>query len=69
MINFIKSFFGSGKVRVEFTDCATRERHVVRVPYVGAWDEQDCIDEVHRTLWLNYDIRATNIIVLGHISG
>jgi hypothetical protein len=67
MINWIKSFFGAGKVRIQFTDTKTNEVHVVRMSYVGAFDEDDAIDELRHMLYTRHNIIVKNAQVLGFV--
>jgi hypothetical protein len=67
MINWIKSFFGKGTVRIQFTDAKTNEVHVVRMSYVGAFDEDDAIDELRHILYTRHSIFVKNAQVLGFV--
>jgi hypothetical protein len=71
MFNFIRSLFGKGKVRIEFTYLAGNriKQGSLTVPYVGEWDEDDCLSQVRDQLIVEHDIVPIKMTVIGRVEG
>ena len=69
MFDFIRRWFGQGRVRVEFSYLeGTRIRTgSAKVPYQGVWDEQDCLDYVRNELIIEHGIYPIKMQIVGHI--
>jgi hypothetical protein len=69
MFDFIRRWFGQGRVRIEFSYLeGTRIRTgSAKVPYQGAWDEEQCLDYVRNELIIEHGIYPIKMKVVGHI--
>lgn len=69
MFNFIRRLFGEGKVRIEFTYLHGNviKQGSLTVPYVGKWDEEDCLAHVRDQLIVNHNIFPIKLTVIGRI--
>jgi hypothetical protein len=70
MLDWIKSWFGKGRVRLEFQGI-DRTGNIVtgdgRVPYVGRYTEQDVIAYFKRELMYKHGVSATQVTIVQHI--
>lgn len=70
MINWIKSLFGRGRVRVEWTGLNQSGKSVsgnAKAPYVGTWDEDAMIRYVKQQLLYQHGVVTTQIQIVAHI--
>jgi hypothetical protein len=69
MFNFIRRLFGEGKVRIEFTYLHGNrfKQGSLTVPYVGVWDEDDCLSHVRDQLIVEHGIVPIKMTVIGRI--
>lgn len=70
MINWIKSWFGKGKVRIEFKGIDQHGKAVTgtgKMPYVGKFDELDAIDEFKEQIMYKHGILVTSCVITAHI--
>ena len=70
MIDWIKSFFGQGRVRAEWTGFDPTGKKVTgdaKAPYVGMWDETAMIDYIKQQLLYKHGIKVTDIKIITHI--
>lgn len=69
MINWIKSWFGKGKVITEWEGIDRSGKFVsgdAKVPYVGKWDETVMLDHIKDQIMDRHGVRVTNIQVIAH---
>ena len=70
MIDWIRRLFGKGKVRVEFKGINRNGKIVsgdAKVPYVGAWDENDVIKHIKNEIMYQHGIVVTEAKIVSHI--
>lgn len=70
MIDWIKSWFGKGRVRVEwegFDRSGLKRSGNARAPYVGVWDEEAMKDYISQKLSYQHGIMVTSIKIVAHI--
>jgi hypothetical protein len=69
MFDFIRRLFGQGRVRVEFNylEGSSIRTSSARVPYVGQWDEQACLDYARNQLIVEHGIYPIKMKVASHI--
>ena len=65
MFDFIKKMFGEGKVRAEFI-LADGRQGIVKVPYIGQYNEAELITGVKDKMFVEYGVRCTSLKVVGH---
>jgi hypothetical protein len=70
MLDWIKSWFGKGRVRIEF-EGLDRTGKVVngdgKVPYIGLYTEEEVIAVFKKELMYHYGIFATKVEIVQHI--
>lgn len=70
MIDWIKSWFGRGRVRAEW-EGIDRLGHArsgdAKVPYVGVYDESALKDHIAQNLLYQHGITVTKMQVIAHI--
>lgn len=67
MLNFIKSWFGQGKVRTEFV-CSDGSCGVAKIAYVGdisTLTASELIDHIKKTILVEYGKQVVNVKVIG----
>ncbi len=69
MFDFIRRWFGQGRVRIEFSylEGTSVRTGSAKVPYQGVWDEKDCLDYVRNELIVKHGIYPVKMKVVGHI--
>ena len=70
MLDFIKSFFGKGRVKIEWTGLDKVGNLVSgtgKVPYIGLYDEGDVISKFKEELMYQHNVIATKIEITQHI--
>lgn len=70
MIDWIKSFFGKGRVRVEFEGIDRNGKIVsgdAKVPYVGKWDEDAMMKFVKDKLMYEKGVVVTKMELVAHV--
>ena len=70
MIDWIKSWFGKGRVRVEWEGVDRSGRIVTgdaKAPYVGRWDESAMTKYIKDNLMFQHGIVVTKIEIVSHI--
>lgn len=70
MINWIKSWFGKGRIRAEWEgiDCSGQfKAGDAKVPYVGSYDESALKDHIAQNLLYQHGITVTKIQVIAHV--
>jgi hypothetical protein len=69
MFDFIRRWFGQGRVRIEFSylEGTSIRTGSAKVPYEGLWDEKDCLDYVRNALIVEHGIYPIKMKVVGHI--
>jgi hypothetical protein len=70
MIDWIKSWFGQGRVRVEWTGFDDAGRILTgnaKAPYVGRWDEAAMISYIKQQLLYQHGVTVTRIQIIAHI--
>ena len=70
MIDWIKSLFGRGRVRVQwkgFDTSGTILTGNAKAPYVGKWDESAMIDYIKQQLFYQHGVTVTRIEIVAHI--
>lgn len=70
MLDWIKSWFGKGKIRVEFKGI-NREGKIVsgdgKMPYIGKWDEAAAIEQFKEQAMYKYGVVITELNIVAHI--
>jgi len=72
MINWIRSWFGKGKVHVIWEGVDRSGKSVsgdAKAPYVGVWNETAMIKHIKDELMYQHDVTVTNIQILAHVEG
>lgn len=70
MIDWIKSWFGKGKVRVEFKGIDRTGKIVTgdaKAPYVGHWNEDAMLKYVANELLYQHGVVVTQSKIVAHI--
>lgn len=70
MFDWIKSWFGKGKLRIEFRGLDKNGKAVsgdAKMPYVGKFDELDAIDEFKEQIMYSHGIYVTTCQIVAHI--
>jgi hypothetical protein len=69
MFDFIRRWFGQGRVRIEFSyiEGSSIRTGSAKVPYQGQWDEQACLDYVRNELIIEHGIYPIKMQIVGHI--
>lgn len=70
MFDWIKSWFGKGKVRIEFRGLDKNGKAVsgdAKIPYVGKFDELDALDEFKEQIMYKHGILVTSCNIVAHI--
>ena len=70
MLNFIKSLFGKGRLRIEFrgiNEKNERVNGVAKMPYVGSFNEDDALFEFKRQILYSDGIVITNCKIVAHL--
>jgi len=65
MFDWLKSLFGEGKVRIEFTTFEGRNG-IARVPYIGSYDEVDLLKQFKRVMKVDHGLTVRTATVLGN---
>jgi len=70
MFDWLKRFFGEGKIRVEFKgiDRQGKMRNgTAKVPYIGMYNEDDVLIHIRRSLLVEHGIVVTKLKVVGRV--
>lgn len=70
MLDWIKSLFGKGKVRIEFKGLDKNGKAVsgtAKMPYVGKFDELDALEEFKEQIMYKHGILVLNCDIVAHI--
>lgn len=70
MLDWIKSLFGKGRIRVEFKGIDRNGKLVSgdgKMPYVGKWDEDAAIAEFKEQLMYKHGVAATEVNIVAHV--
>ncbi len=70
MLDWIRSLFGRGRVRVEFEGIDKTGKVVNgdgKVPYIGRYTEQDVVAYFKKELLYQHGVIATKVEVIQHI--
>jgi hypothetical protein len=69
MFDKIRSFFGKGKIKVEWEGIGPKglESGTAKIPYTGLYDENALIDHFKNTIRMDYDIVCTKVAVIAHV--
>jgi hypothetical protein len=70
MIDWIKSWFGKGRVRAEWTGIDRSGKLVsgdAKAPYVGTWDEDAMIKYIKDELMYQHGVTVTKIQIVAHV--
>lgn len=70
MIDWIKSWFGKGRVRAKFEGIDKHGNTVTgdaKAPYVGAWDENAMLKYMQNEIMLKYGVTVTKIQLVAHV--
>jgi tetrahydromethanopterin S-methyltransferase subunit A len=70
MLDWIKSLFGKGKIRIEF-EGIDRDGKMVsgdgKMPYIGRFTEEDAIAEFKRKILYEHGVSVTDVKIVAHI--
>lgn len=70
MLDWIKSLFGRGKVRVTWSGFDTRGQIITgnaKAPYIGKWDESAMTSYIKQQLLYQHGVTVTQIQIISHI--
>jgi tetrahydromethanopterin S-methyltransferase subunit A len=70
MLDWIKSLFGKGRVRIEFEGIDKTGKIVTgdgKFPYVGLYTEEDVISHFKKELMYKHGVSVTKIEIVQHI--
>jgi hypothetical protein len=69
MFDKIRSFFGKGKIKVEWEGVGPNgpEAGSAKIPYTGIYDEGALIDHFKNMIRMDYDIVCTKVAVVAHV--
>ncbi len=70
MLDWIRSLFGRGRVRIEFEGIDQTGNIVSgdgKVPYIGRYTEQDVIAYFKKELLYQHGVSATKVEIIQHI--
>jgi hypothetical protein len=70
MIDWIKSLFGKGKIRVEFKGLDRNGKTVSgdgKMPYIGRFTEEDAIADIKRKILYEHGVIVTDIKIVAHL--
>lgn len=70
MLDWIKSLFGKGTVRVEFNGVdrdGKAQSGTAKIPYVGAYDEAEALEQFKQVMMVEHRISIRSARVIGHV--
>lgn len=70
MIDWIKSWFGKGKIRAEWQGYDRSGKLVggdAKVPYVGSYNESELMKHIKNELMYQHGVRVTRIELVSHV--
>ena len=66
MINWLKSLFGKGKVRVHFL-ASNGQTGYAKIPYVGEYDEEELIRQFKKAALVEEGLKIVSVRVVARI--
>ena len=70
-MDWLKSLFGKGKIRVEFKGIDRNGKLVEgdgKMPYIGKFTEEDAIAELKQKILYEHGITVTEVTIVAHIT-
>jgi hypothetical protein len=70
MLDWIKSLFGKGRLRIEFEGVDQAGKLVsgnAKMPYIGKFTEEDAIAEFKEQCMYKHGVRVTRAAIVAHI--
>lgn len=70
MLNFVKSLFGKGRLRIEFRGLNEKNetvKGIAKMPYVGVFDEDDALWEFRYRIKYEEGILITYCKIVAHL--